>query len=290
MKKLLILMLLFVFVFTFIGCDDDFNDSSQNSKTNSGNHLQTNDNEILRTDAYRRGKRQLAIADSNNDIYLISHTSLNKLSSKDGNLYTLLDNFEFGHDIDLHNEYIYYQIGSTLYRMDKNENNIETCQLNLEPYLIFDSFNIINDTLCIAVYNDRNDMKVEYLYADILDDPISLSFSSNKKFNFEKYEIEINDYRLMIKSKSDFNVDLQIVDTTANYIYFAASSSTEGGPHKLGRVSVETQKIEMIDIFPYRPEKVTIVNGWIYYEPREAGKTKEIWRMSEDLTQKESLK
>ena len=94
----------------------------------------------------------------------------------------------------------------------------------------------------------------------------------------------------MIESKTDFNAQLQIVDATEKYIYFAASSSTEGGPRKLGRISVETQKIEMIDIFPYRPEKVSIVNGWIYYEPSETGKTKEIWRMSEDLTQKEYLK
>ncbi len=286
MKRITLIFLSILLLFSMTGCNKE-NPTSQNGNPSAKEESLI---EVSRTDAYRRGKRQLAIADSNNDIYLISHTSLNKISSKDGNLYTLLDNFEFGHDIDLHNEYIYYQIGSILYRMNKNGNNIQTCQLNLDPYLFFDSFNIINDTLCISVYNERNDMKVEYIYADILDDPISLSFSSNKKFNFEKYEIEINDYRLMIKSKTDFNVDLQIVDATADYIYFAASSSTEGGPRKLGRISVETQKIEMIDIFPYRPEKVTIVNGWIYYEPSETGKAKEIWRMSEDLTQKEYLK
>lgn len=285
MKRIISVFLLTLLLLSLIGCNKE-NPTSQNSNPSAQEEVVI---EVSRTDAYRRNKRQLAVADNNDDIYIMSHTEMCKINRTDGKVETLLDGFEFGHDIALHDQYIYYQIGTTLYRMDKTSHNIETCQLNLESHLLYVCFEIIDDTIIISAYNEKNEMKIEYLYSDVSNNPTTFSFTSESNLDFKRYDDEKENIRSLLKSTNDYSRELQLVDATDKFIYFAASSMTKSGPHKLGRIAIETYDIEILEIFPLQTERTTIINGWIYYQERNEKNIIEFKRTSEDLSLTEKI-
>ncbi len=295
MKKIFISILLLLFIFTVSGCNNPIT-SSNDKSSNIEDSISKNKSdkiEVSRTESYRIEKRQCASIDDNGDVYFITHSNLNKISKADGKIYTLTDGFEFGHDIDLHNNYIYYQIGSKLYRMDKTDKSSVNIQLNIEPHYSLVCFKIIGNTLCVQVYDmEKQNLEpskpvIEYLYADISNDPTSLSCSlTNEELDFKKYENESNEYYSII-AKSEYNRDGMIVDVTEEYYYFVGVKNS--GSRMLGRISIKTKEIEMLNIYPYQPEKTTVENGWIYYQIKEADKPLEMWRVSEDLTKNERL-
>lgn len=285
MKRISLIFLSIILLLSMAGCSKEKTTFQNNNSSSQEESLI----EVSRTDAYRKNKRQLAVADNNGDIYIMSHTEMLKINYADGKIETLLDGFEFGHDIAIYNQYIYYQIGTTLYQMDKTSRNIETCQLNLESHLLYDCFEIIDDTIIISVYNDKNEMKIEYLYADMSKNSTAFCFSSKSNLDFKKYDDEKENIKSLIKSQSNHSRDLQLVDATDKYIYFAASSITKSGPRKLGRITIETNEIKMLKISPQQPEKTTIINGWIYYQEKNENNIIEFKRTSEDLSLTEKI-
>ncbi len=285
MKRITVIFLSVILLLSLMGCSKDKLTPQDNNSTTQEESL----TEVSRTDSYHRNKRQLAVADSNGDIYIMSFTKMCKINQADGKIETLLDEFEFGHDIDIHDQYIYYQIGTILYRMDKNARDIITCQLNLEPHLFFSDFQIIGDTIMITVYNENNDMKIEYMYSDISNNSTSFIFTSESHFNFEKYDKEKEQIISLLKVKNDYSIDLQLVDATDKYIYFAAASATKYGPRKLGRIAIVTQNIEILEISPLQPERTTVINGWIYYQERNENNIIEFKRTAEDLSTTEKI-
>ena len=285
MKRITLIFLSILLLFSMTGCNKE-NPTSQNGNPSAKEESLI---EVSRTDAYRKEKRQLAVADNNGDIYIISHTEMSKINHTDGKVETLLDGFEFGHDIALHNQYIYYQIGTILYRMDKTSREIATCQLNLEPHLLYVCFEIIDDTIIISVYNEKNEMRIEFLYSDVSNNQTTFSFTSESNLDFKKYDDEKENIRSLLKSANDYSRELQLVDATDKFIYFAASSMTKSGPHKLGRIAIETYDIEILEIFPLQTERTTIINGWIYYQERNEKNIIEFKRTSEDLSLTEKI-
>lgn len=93
MKRITLIFLSILLLLSLTGCNK-MNTKSQNGDPSTKEDLI----EVSRTDAYRNNKRQLAVADNNGDIYIMSHTEMSKINHTDGKVETLLDGFEFGHD------------------------------------------------------------------------------------------------------------------------------------------------------------------------------------------------
>lgn len=286
MKKIFSFCICFIclFLLLFAGCADSNKNISEPSDSNLPSSEVPNStdpsspigSQNSQVDGYLIGRRSFADKDENGDIYFITTKHVGKIDTS-GEVSTLCDGFQFGHDIAVHNQWIYTLRGITLYRTDKNGEN------EYEYPLLFDrgidSIYICEDILYVSTTNEEG--RVVYYYADITDDPDTLEFMpESDKFDRESF-IKQAWLDFPEKSLEEFEEYARVhaIDVTDKYAYFYTLNN------ELGRLNKETQQAELLPIKPYQVEKTTIIDGWIYYIDSSCA----LYRTSEDLSKTEKI-
>lgn len=286
MKKFISLCICFscLFLLLLSGCSDSNKTNSEPSDSTLSSSEAPNStapsspigSQNSKFDGYLIGRRSFADKDENGDIYFITTKHVGKIDTS-GEVSILFDGFQFGHDIAVHNQWIYTLRGITLYRTDKNGEN------EYEYPLLFNhgvnSIYISENILYVDITNEEG--HVEYYYADITDDPDTLEFMpESDKFDRESF-IKQAQLDFPEKSLDEFekNARVHAIEVTDKYAYFYTLNN------ELGRLNKETQKAELLPIKPYQVEKTTIIDGWIYYIDSSCA----LYRTSEDLSKTEKI-
>lgn len=273
-----------LFLMIFSGCTDSNKTNSEPSNSNSPSSELPNstdssssvDSQNSKFDGYLIGRRSYADKDENGNIYFITTKHVGKIDAS-GEVSILFDGFQFGHDIAVHNQWIYTLRGITLYRTDKNGEN------EYEYPLLFDhgvdSIYICEDILYVSTTNEEG--RVVYFYADITDDPDTLEFlPESDKFDREGFvEQAESDFPREPLRAVDKEGLVYHIDANNKYSYFYTVN------HEPGRLDKETQKAELLPINSYQVQKTTIVDGWIYYMDSSCA----LYRISEDLSKTEKI-
>lgn len=286
MKKFFSLSICFscLFLLLFSGCTDSNKTNSEPSDStlpsselqNSADPSSPIGSQNSQVDGYLIGRRSYADKDENGDVYFISTKHVGKIDAS-GKVSILFDGFQFGHDIAVHNQWIYTLRGITLYRTDKNGEN------EYEYPLLFDhrvnSIYICENILYADTTNEEG--HVGYYYADITDDPNTLEFMPEaNKFDRESF---IEQVQLEFPEKAleafEKNTRVHAIEVTDKYAYFYTFNN------ELGRLNKKTQQAELLPIKPSQVEKTTIINGWIYYTDSSCA----LYRTSEDLSKTEKI-
>ncbi|MCH5191332.1 MAG: hypothetical protein J1F23_04130 [Oscillospiraceae bacterium] len=282
MKKVLLILLAVVLIFLF-GCtpneqntEDPANTPTADEQSNVTDPPAPIELQNSQVDGYLIGRRNFAAKNENGDVYFIANKCVGKIDAS-GEVSILFDGFQFGHDIAVHNQWIYTLRGITLYRTDKNGEN------EYEYPLLFDrgvnSIYICGDVLYVDITNAEG--HVEYYCADITDDPNTLEFMpESNKFDRESF---IGQVRLDFPEESleEFEKYARVhaIEVTDKYGYFFTLNN------ELGRINRETQQVELLPIKPYQVEKTAFIDGWIYYKDD----SNIICRTSEDLSKTEKI-
>ena len=286
MKKIFSLCICFIclFLLLFTGCTDSNKINPEPSDSTSPlSELPNNTDpsspigsQNSQVDGYLIGRRSYADKDENGNVYFISTKHVGKIDAS-GKVSILCDGFQFGHDIAVHNQWIYTLRGITLYRTDKNgESEYE--------YPLLSDHRINSIYICENIlYADTTDEEghVGYYYADITDDPDTLEFIPEaNKFDRESFieqvQLEFNEKSLEAFEKY---ARVHAIDVTDKYAYFYTLNN------ELGRLNKETQQAELLPIKSSQVEKTTIIDGWIYYMDSSCA----LYRTSEDLSKTEKI-
>ena len=273
-----------LFLMLFAGCTDSNKTNSEPSDSNSPSSDVPNstdssssvDSQNSKFDGYLIGRRSYADKDENGDVYFIANKCVGKIDAS-GEVSILFDGFQFGHDIAVHNQWIYTLRGITLYRTDKNGEN------EYEYPLLFDhgvqSIYICEDILYVSTTNEEG--RVVYYYADITDDPDTLEFlPESDKFDREGFvEQAESDFPREPLRAVDKEGLVYTIDANNKYSYFYTVN------HELGRLNKETQQVEILPINPPQIEKTTFIDSWIYYMDSSCA----LYRISEDLSKTEKI-
>lgn len=286
MKKFFSLCICFslLFLMLFSGCADSNKTNSEPSdSTSPSSELPNNTDpsspigsQNSQVDGYLIGRRSFADKDENGDIYFITTKHVGKIDTS-REVSILCDGFQFGHDIAVHNQWIYTLRGITLYRTDKNGESEYEYPL-LSDHRI-NSIYICENILYADITNQEG--HVEYYYADITDDPDTLEFMpESDKFDREGF-IKQAWLDFPEKSLEEFEEYTRVhaIDVTDKYAYFYTLNN------ELGRLNKETQQAELLPIKSSQVEKTTIIDGWIYYMDSSCA----LYRTSEDLSKTEKI-
>lgn len=286
MKKFFSLCICFslLFLMLFSGCADSNKTNSEPSDSTLPSSEVPNStapsfqigSQSPKFDGYLIGRRSYADKDENGDVYFITTKHVGKIDAS-GEVSILCDGFQFGHDITVHNQWIYTLRGITLYRTDKNGENEYAYPLLFNHGV--DSIYICEDILYVSTTNEEG--RVVYYYADITDDPDTLEFlPESDKFDREGFvEQAESDFPREPLRAVDKEGLVYHIDANNKYSYFYTVN------HELGRLDKETQKAELLPINPYQVQKTTIVDGWIYYMDSSCA----LYRTSEDLSKTEKI-
>ena len=291
MEKIFPLLICFgcLFLLLFSGCAESNKTNSEPSGStlpsgqipNSTNPSSSVGSQNSQIDGYLIGRRSFADKDENGDIYFITTNHVGKIDAS-GEVSILCDGFQFGHDIAVHNQWIYTLRGRTLYRTDKNgENEYEYPSLSDYPV---NSIYICENVLYVDITN--KDGYVEYYYADITDDPDTLEFMpESDKFDRESFLGQAGlDFPEKSLEKFEKNARVHAVAVTDEYAYFYTANN------EFGRLNKKTQQAELLPIKPHQVEKTTIIDGWIYYiDVSFTDSSCTLYRISEDLSKTEKI-
>lgn len=291
MKKIFSLCICFIclFLLLFTGCTDSNKINPEPSDSTSPSSELPNNTDPSspigsqkpKPDGYLIGRRNFADKDENGDIYFITTKHVGKIDAS-GEVSILCDGFQFGHDIAVHNQWIYTLRGRTLYRTDKNgENEYEYPLLSDYPV---NSIYIYENVLYADITN--KDGHVEYYYADITDDPDTLEFMpESDKFDRESF-IRQAGLDFPEKSLEEFEEYTRVhtIAVTDEYAYFYTVNN------EFGRLNKKTQQAELLPIKPHQVEKTTVIDGWIYYiDVSFTDSSCTLYRTSEDLSKTEKI-
>lgn len=224
-----------------------------------------------KVNGYKINKRNYAVGDENGDVYFITTKHVGKVDAS-GEVTILSDGFQWGHDIEIHNNYIYTLRGISLFRTDKNGDNEYEFPSQFE--LGIDTIYICDDTLYITTLDEE--YKPVFYYADITNDPDTLEFISGTK-DFDRYKFMQQaylDYPEEYLTEYERDARVYGIDVTDKYSYFYTIKN------EFGRFDKETNQAELLPLDKAAKNTTTITNDWIYY----MGSSCALYRTSEDMS------
>lgn len=239
-----------------------------------------------------------AIVDKNGDTYFITLDKLNKISAETGEI-TIIDGVfenQYGHSLALHNDYIYYAFGTSLYRINKN--GTEKYQFD-DGNIYGDFVAVVDDNLYVSIYNEEMN-SMEYFIADISGEPDNLSltfinYDNNLYFCADEAKSKLLEYSKAIMPDYDLSIDAMDGNTEPQYpiAYFAASGKylyyinldVIDLEKAVGRIDMVTMEIETVPIFSKGMISPAVTEGWIYYTDNNG----DTYRISEDFGETEKL-
>jgi hypothetical protein len=237
-------------------------------------------------DGFRIWKGQTAVSDGSGTIYFISHTGVYRIDANTGEVETLVEDFVVGRCIGLHDDFVYYVHGATLCRIKTDgSEKLEYPRRSEEGFV--ETIYIHGDILYAPGYG--KDGTYRQYSCDISQDPDILVFSEGANgFDSDAFADSQKHFVEAVSAKATdlgMTVPIKFLEESNDFLYFY-SESNDSESSDFGRIDLETEEIRLLPISPYQPERVTVVDGWIFYSDEDGT----VWRTTEDLSSTEKLK